>query len=310
MESVGPIPRPRDARDAKPPFQATDTLVASIDLGLPATFSNTLFHLEVLDPQDPNKVEEFLRRSLDFKKLNKIHRYLWLAGLPGAKVQPFHHQKMLLRDLVIVERIDLHLVWFKSRIFVKPLPDYLLNYDFWKNLCNDRELYEAACGLLLSYISLIRYDHDLRIAQEAFLINRDITWRQWTEFVCRVSQHLGLTNLFMANKRFDYGELRLARLNMIYRLWGLMQGYCFLNYHNAETWRPFIEQYNNAISAFGLIDDRFQEASFGFTVLSIILPVVMVGFSVFAATSLILLNLFAVFTFRRRQIRLKGIRRI
>jgi hypothetical protein len=237
---------------------------------------------------------------------------------------------MLLRDLVIVERIDLHLVWFKWRIFVKPLPDYLLNYDFWKNnLCNDRVLYEAACGLLLSYISLVRYDHDLRIAQEAFLINRDVTWRQWTEFVSGVSQNL---NPSITNRRFDdYGELRLTRLNMIYRLWRIMQDYplqaLFRGYHNAETWRPFIEQYNNAISAFGLIviiltamqlglatkrlqsDDRFQQASFGFTVLSIILPVVMVGVSFFTATSLILLNLLAL-VFFRSQIRSNVIHRV
>lgn len=56
-------------------------------------------------------LEDYLASQLSVRRLNTIHNWLWRAGLPG-RVQPLHHQKVLRRDIVVTERIDLHLVWY------------------------------------------------------------------------------------------------------------------------------------------------------------------------------------------------------
>ena len=78
----------------------------------------------------PNK-SPVVYLSLDLKtpRLNAIHRYLWLAGLPNA-ARPLHRQRLLGRSILITEDTSEHLVWFESQIFVKPLPEYLLDYEY------------------------------------------------------------------------------------------------------------------------------------------------------------------------------------
>ena len=70
--------------------------------------------------------------ALDLKtpRLNVIHHHLWLACLPNAP-RPLHKQRLLGRSIFVTEDPDEHLVWFEAQIFVKPLPEYLLEYDYW-----------------------------------------------------------------------------------------------------------------------------------------------------------------------------------
>ena len=55
--------------------------------------------------------EKYLTNQLDVWRLNVVHDKLWRVGLPG-KVQPLHHQLVLQREIVVTERVDLHLVWY------------------------------------------------------------------------------------------------------------------------------------------------------------------------------------------------------
>ena len=55
-------------------------------------------------------LKDYISGQLDVNRLNVIHDRLWRAGLPG-RIQPLHHQKLLQRNIVVTERIDLHLVW-------------------------------------------------------------------------------------------------------------------------------------------------------------------------------------------------------
>ncbi|KAI4858955.1 hypothetical protein F4820DRAFT_193497 [Hypoxylon rubiginosum] len=48
-------------------------------------------------------------------------------------LRPLHHQLLLDRDVVIAEQMDLHLVWTPGRIFLKPLPPFLLEPRFWRD---------------------------------------------------------------------------------------------------------------------------------------------------------------------------------
>ncbi|KAH6649317.1 hypothetical protein F5144DRAFT_500355 [Chaetomium tenue] len=74
---------------------------------------------------------DLLTQELEPKRLHRRMRFLWLAGRP-VPPRPLHHQLLLGREIFVSERIDLHLVWGGGRIFIKPLPRYLMNPDFWR----------------------------------------------------------------------------------------------------------------------------------------------------------------------------------
>ncbi len=80
-------------------------------------FSDTSHNEDPGDVQLPDlccmrkpQLSGYFDRELDLSRLNIIHGWLWRAGLP-EKVQPLHHQKLLQREIVLTERVDLHLVW-------------------------------------------------------------------------------------------------------------------------------------------------------------------------------------------------------
>lgn len=169
----------------KPPFPPTSSLIAQEELVLPAAFNDLSPIARELQPlrfEHRNEVHRFLSAFFDLSRFNAIRKLLWLIAVHGAP-RSLYYQKFLRREIVIAEELDLHLVWAKSRIFIKPLPDFLLNYDFWESYisCEPR-LHRAACGLLYSYFGLIRFGHDLQVAQECHLVNANLDYRAWAEF--------------------------------------------------------------------------------------------------------------------------------
>jgi len=241
----------------------------------------------------PNKdTATYLAADLKTPRLNDIHQHLWLAGLPNA-ARPLHRQKLLGRTISITEDPDEHLVWFETRIFIKPLPDFLLVYDYWNdNLCSDLELRKSACGFLLSYAWLVSYKSDLDIAKECGLLSKDIEWANWVEFLDAFLDNINLETLGDVNKRYKYGELRLSRLNSIYRL--APPAYSFRNfirgYKSGSTWHEafFQRHFKWILAAFALLTvllsalqvglattrlqgyATFQTASYGFATASLV----------------------------------------
>ncbi|KAB2099841.1 hypothetical protein AG0111_0g11852 [Alternaria gaisen] len=216
-----------------------------------------------------NHKESFDRLALELKtpRLNKVHHHLWLAGRPTA-ARPLHRQKLLGRSILVTESPDEHLVWFEDCIFIKPLPDFLLDWDSWNNnLCPDRELYEAACGLLLSYVWLVRHKSDLNAAKEAGLLAKEIEWLDWVKFIDAFLTKIDCGTLRGVNKRYEYGELRLSRLNAIYRL--LPPTYSFRNFirgfQSRSTWYQ------------AFFNRHFKWMLAVFAVLSVILSALQVG---------------------------------
>lgn len=167
-------------------------------------------------------VQDFLKRELSVRRLNAIHSRLWVAGRAG-NIRGLHRQKIIERDIVLTERPDLHLVWYKSRIYIKPLPMFLLDHAFFAaNLCSTdvppketSTLHASACGLLLSYTYLVRHESDLAIAISAHLLPADMTWERWCALSREVCTAVGDKTI---NKRYLYGELRMTRLNLLYRM--------------------------------------------------------------------------------------------
>ncbi|KAG6986720.1 hypothetical protein G7Y79_00073g098190 [Physcia stellaris] len=135
-------------------------------------------------PSQPNiplstskQLSDFLLGDICPTKLNGLAPHLWLCSTPShTNIPPLHHHAIHGRTIIASEDPALHLIWFTGRIFIKPLPAYLLSHAFWQQYiyggepCENKKLIaESGLGLLRSYIYSICYERDLRIAQEPHL---------------------------------------------------------------------------------------------------------------------------------------------
>lgn len=144
--------------------------------------------------------------------------------------------------VVVAENPQLHLVWFHDRIFIKPIPRYLLSHAFWEYLQTEDQLAKAAAGFLRTYSYLIRYESDFRLAssEELGLIPRDdgtdrLTFERFANFI----RPFALLEDRNVNPRYHFGELRLTRLNLCAKL--------FLGkltfHHMHPQWRSYLGQF-------------------------------------------------------------------
>ena len=199
----------------QPPFLPVSALrpgpIANIDL--PASF----FHKHRLE-KPAKDIHNFLASDLHTPRLDALHNHLWLAGLMQP-ARELHRQRLLGRAIYITERPEEHIVWREDSVFVKALPDYILCHEFWTtSICPHADLYSSALGLLWSYTWLVRSKPDLKIAHEMGLVPLDIDWASWSRFVQDILD--GDQNQIWCDVslRYTYGELRLSRLNTLYRL--------------------------------------------------------------------------------------------
>ncbi|MCJ1340584.1 hypothetical protein MMC09_005880 [Bachmanniomyces sp. S44760] len=299
-----PSPQPPKTPKAQKPSRA---------LTIPAAYHDASNNLCTIDRNSHSSFRSYLNHELDVSRLNAVHTHLWLAGRPMA-ARPLHRQILLSRSIVLTEQADLHLVWRESTLYLKPLPEFLLDAEIWKlHLCDEQEIYERACGFLLSYMWLICHKSDFQAARKTGLLSSDVSWENWcafsSSFLSKIDYDGSLRGI---NRRYHYGELRLARLNWIYRLspqtWrtAFVRGYSFgYNRYSVFVQRNFA-WFLSAVVYITIVltamqvglaterlgnDDRFQRASYGFTVFSILAP--LIGLAVVA----LLLFFFFMFNF-------------
>lgn len=208
-------------------------------------------------PED--SVRDFLERELSLKKLEKVGRYLGFAGSKHA-AGPLHYQISVGRNIVVTERMDMHLLWANDgRIFIKPLPRFLLDPSVWTRYltCHSncgcqtsrdrklsppsecsKELRNRSLGFLYTYACLISYESDFTIANDngTRLLPRRIDgseplWEDWKKLVQEI---LTSVNEEEVHPRFLRGELRLSRINIVHRItqWPLFDPYF-------RTWRHY-----------------------------------------------------------------------
>ncbi|KXX74850.1 hypothetical protein MMYC01_200585 [Madurella mycetomatis] len=138
----------------------------------------------------------------------------------SANIEPLHRQRIKGREILITEDPRLHLVWIHDRIFIKPIPKYLLSHHFWERFLlyklavggsRQENTQRAAAGYLRSYYYLIQRESDFDIAKQDHLrlIPRHV---EWPEF-CRFISNFGRIEDVDVSPRYHYGELRLSRLN-------------------------------------------------------------------------------------------------
>ena len=226
---------------------------------------------------------------------------------------PLHYQLLLGREIFVTEQIDMHLVWTIGRIFLKPIPRFLLEPRLWIEYltcisdcscsedadsrgvreCARQRLWKSALGLLFSYAALISHESNFYIAKEKHLLpgGDEITWQKWRTLVEQLdTEHISNK----INERFLYGELRLSRLNKIFFLsqHPFLRGYMpkwreyGISVQENWAWLASATVYivivltamQVGLATNTLVDsDAFQSASHLFTLFSILGPLVAAG---------------------------------
>ncbi|RDW74188.1 hypothetical protein BP5796_07630 [Coleophoma crateriformis] len=88
---------------------------------------------KVRNVSDPKKdTKSFLRTELSLGSLDGMQKCLWFAGSKHRATQ-LHFQVVIGREIVIADRMDLHLLWDNRRVLLKPIPRFLLDPTFWKS---------------------------------------------------------------------------------------------------------------------------------------------------------------------------------
>ena len=193
----------------------------------------------------------FLNKALYATDLEYMAPWLWIMTThDSTRISPLHRQEIEGRKIIITEEARLHLVWYYDRIFVKPLPEYLLSQNVWLDVLqavekDDRDrLQRAARGYLRTYVHLIVHQSDFRIAQELHLVSNDLTW----DAFCAFAIDLRKTRDTDVSGRYEYGEIRLTRLNF-YSKFFLSR----FHYHtvNAQYGAYFAQFHGPVIFTFG-----------------------------------------------------------
>jgi hypothetical protein len=204
-----------------PPFSKAHELIRDLIPGPGAAQSEALPGQPSALLKDRTCIRQFLHRDLWSEDLEGIAPHLWIMTTPSsANVNPLHRQRVKGCEIIVTEEARLHLVWIHDRIFVKPIPRYLLSHDFWdayldrKPECPEgsrSNLRAAATGFLRTYRYLIKHESDFHLAQQDSLrlIPKDVDWASF----CRFTADLDHIKDSAVSGRYCFGELRLTRLN-------------------------------------------------------------------------------------------------
>lgn len=165
---------------------------------------------------DRSALLSFLREDLLTSDLDRMSPHLWLMATQShAHISPLHRQIVRGRNILVTENPELHLVWINSRIFVKPLPKYLLSHAMWVGYFNPAQtedlqrLRRASLGYLRTWHYLVRHESDFRIAKEHHLVPDNVSWPRFLKFI----GHFEHVSNDEVSGRYRYGDLRLSRLN-------------------------------------------------------------------------------------------------
>ncbi|KAF2128749.1 hypothetical protein P153DRAFT_291847 [Dothidotthia symphoricarpi CBS 119687] len=172
---------------------------------------------------DSLALSNFLIGELECSDLDEMTSFLWMmTSQSSANIPALHWQHVKGRDIVLTEDPKLHLIWSYDKIYIKPVPTYLLSRSFWESYILDRstqfsthqtheKIRTSALGFLRSYAYLIRHESDLRIAKDPnlTLVPPSLTWNKW----CLLRAALLQIQDNEVSGRYGFGEIRLTRLN-------------------------------------------------------------------------------------------------
>ncbi|KAK4244846.1 hypothetical protein C7999DRAFT_43575 [Corynascus novoguineensis] len=193
-----------------------------------------------------NAIMPYLRKDLMTPRLDKMFPYLWLVATQSSShISALHEQRVRGREVIIAENPELHLVWADNRVFIKPLPPYLLSHAFWQAYLtpmpittpavaktpllipgittqeDQEDILRSALGFMRTYYYLIRHESDFRLAQDLHILPASpLTFAAFVAFISHFSpdgagssKPVSVTDDFVS-PRYRFGQLRLTRLNL------------------------------------------------------------------------------------------------
>ncbi|KAK8013626.1 hypothetical protein PG991_009219 [Apiospora marii] len=224
--------------------------------------------------------------------------------------------------------MDFHLVWTSGRIYIKPLPRFLLEPCIWRDYlscpvggdrsqatdtaCHHRRLRRRALGFLFSYAALTGHERDFSLALDKNLLPQKVDWADWRRFVAELLAHRIYDGI---DERFYYGELRLSRLNKLQYLasgtaymppWNRYGDFFRDNFAWLASATVYIAVVLTAMQV-GLAtslatNEAFQAASYGFTVFSILGPLAIMFLLLAAFLCVFVWNWIVTVTFGKRRL--------
>jgi hypothetical protein len=279
------------------PADSGPAIPAEILATLPTFFHDGGVHKSVVRLSGDELLARFLDDDLDLSRLARIQKLLWMCGRP-LNARALHRNLVLGRRIVVTEQADLHLLTYADIVFVKPLPAYLLCEAVWERHLNPSpKRHAAACGLLLSYIWLVRSPHDFRIAEKEGLLPAGLRWPHWRCIVDDALRYIDADALDQVHVRYTFGELRLGRINSIYRTRFIFTNFVRGYLYGYNRYAPFLERnvawilgvsvlFSLILSAMQVgtgvdplkTNTQFNQASFGFVIFICILVVAILAF--------------------------------
>ena len=194
-------------------------------------------------------VHDFLIQELRTSVLDELYSRLWWVGRKDSKnVDPLNLQMVKGRRIVPTEDSKLHLVWQRNRIYIKPMPVCLFNYQFWKiylalpqnSIISDDYCFSrlAAIGFIRFYSHLIQHRLDFVLAQQNHLLSSDLEWIEWFIFI---ASFRWIDDSQVAS-RYHYGQLRFSRLDWAVRVFQPRTALTVWFYHiSGWSTRPYLE---------------------------------------------------------------------
>lgn len=220
-----------------------------------------------------NRVEQFLTIDLSVDRLMKAFDCFFMLGKEYIPPRALSYQQALGLEITVIEKMDMHLLYSKDKIFIKPFPRYLLEPKFWDEFlecpkecpyhspfttlrregrlnsgfeltklkpCNHSIIWMRAMGFAFSYVGLVRNRSDFEIAKGKNLMPDGLNFENWKYFVSRVlSDNAGGKILRHIDKRFTFGELNLERLNQIFMIRSPLMWLCQGNEYRDFVQGPF-----------------------------------------------------------------------
>ena len=187
---------------------------------------------------DPSRnVTTFLQTELSFEGLLEN----WSDCAEDRPPHQLHFYVAMELKIIGTESMGLHLVQDNAAIFLKPLPRFLLDADFWQTTmqcpescaCNAavhpgggsadgsclRDARKIALGFLYSYACLVSSETDFAIANEHYLLPRlpdgsSIKWDAWKTLARELQRRHDPDKI---HRRFLHGEVYCTHIVYHYR---------------------------------------------------------------------------------------------
>jgi hypothetical protein len=175
--------------------------------------------------QNLQSLLEFLEKEILVTELDNLTTHISTKANASTTISPLHYYRFKAREIYIIEDPGLHLTIIPDRLFLKPIPRYLLSHAFWSTYLlaqpsplvpNSDALRRTALGFLRTYFFyLIRYESDLRLAKSNGLVPETTTWASWCGF-CANLPNIADSDV---SPRYLHGELHLPYLNWLTKIY-------------------------------------------------------------------------------------------